>query len=322
MRSVTLLFGAVSVALFGASSVSAAGDEPAQRFLTDAPVAWKKLDEFTHGLQATLTSTFGAQGAKPDAIINEGKQFSTTEMRFALCNSNGSVFSHQLSSGTLSERMIVQNADYAFHLQRKESSGPWVIAELDPDRTSNRLPKWLGPLFVSTRANDVPVVAIVGSREFKLRSVKSEGALTTVSFVCNYNEDPHNVITGGEFTFNPDSYWRLERYSMDVISGAKGVEQGTVSYTIGDVGFPMPAKFVKNSSYPPANFWRMVSVYHDVRPCQEPESSFNISAFGFAEPDLSAKGWRRFGFIAFNVLALVCFAIAIYFRRRARAARS
>ena len=199
------------------------------------------------------------------------------------------------------DNLFCINSRYAFSLNRKTSTGGWVIWRLstrskeraifhDPPDVS--VQRWSTFAIYFGLASTLPFGP--PGTEFSIERVSSESHegrdLVKVEFKYTAPDDkPRLPSLVGWASYDPNRYWVLTAYDVQRTwsgTGLKGLNAGTYEYQDTRDGCPILKRIVtRGRNIRPDGTYDLEEIYDfDIREGDVPESDFTLSAFGLPEP--------------------------------------
>lgn len=340
-------FAVCSSAIVLASWKPAGADEALkQRFLSEAPKAWKALQKAKVGLQGTLDYTYTdlPTGHVVEKTKNEMKLFGDWAL-FIVRREAGQ--RNKSSSHLPTATVYGTNSPYAFKLVQKSGSDAWIIEKLDPHvdtpqpASSDQLSDYArggarqalaGGLGLYPRHFD----RMVGDHvAFKLKTVEAvrrgSDELVKLTFSYQPQEREDIQIPNGTVLLDPGRFWLIRE--ADVEMKWPSDEVGTVSIrfeyddTIADI--PLIKKASLHIQAKPAGprakqlgitkpMNQMRVFQYNMRKLENPdEKEFMLSAFGLPEPGLNRAPSNRRTWLWFLLgVGLLLVVLGFVLRRR------
>lgn len=323
------------IAMPGTRAQGQGNDLPLKdRFLQEAPGRWDEYTQRAKALQGTFSFHMQARGSgRSDEAQN------TYEMK---TNAKGKLLrtsmERTIDGKTHSQRfgVIGVNPNYAFFLEQKTKSSPWVVTELVDLRTNSLPPRaerdfdiFERDIIELVRIGSMPLVELIRKPEFhvvrcqKLPQEREE--LAEVVFDCPQKvKGQFNGVQGGTLLLDPRRFWCLRSYEVqEKFPGGRG----TVKFQVlelgeTDQGWPVPKRVVREGNFisdpegrRTEDHWRL---QYDVGvPRRLPsDEEFTLSAFGLPEPPWLGERRPTAWYLWAAALGLFCLGLAALLRWR------
>ncbi len=290
----------------------------AQPVLEEAQKGWERYSRKIDDLQGSYSLAFAALGFA-QGINHQLKESSLTVVSYKK-RTNARLLKYSDNEvNTKGKNSYVEvafclNPRYAFQIQRKSSSSPWVVVQLldldkdpIPELFERRFAAFASTIKHPVTLYDQPLLEVVRKPFFQVlecrRIQRNREELIELVFSYKHPEpDRDGTFQGGTLVLDPQRCWTLRSYQLE---GKTSIGQGPMRYEVdepGELGASAPAPKRAHQ----VNEWTFTKIidnlsknkqeWHWEFNLSEPstlpsEQEFTLSAFGLPEPP--GLAWRK-----------------------------
>jgi hypothetical protein len=323
------------IAVFGALARGQENDLPLRdRFLQVAPKHWEEYVKRAKMLQGSFS--FHLANSNGDTKVHN-----TYEMKMNGKEKLIKVSSEKMAKGKKDRQKVNvfgANTKYAFVLERKTDTEPWVVTQLVDLSRENLLPSIQQEFEMFERnirelvsIQSVPLAKIVQQPEFRVvrcrRVVQGGEELVEITFVYPHSLTEISTVHGGKLLLDPQRFWCLQSYEVqEKFSGGQGTQKYQVlAWAETDGDLPVPKRIAKEGNYSGEgkSNKQVVHLEYDLSvPRQLPNSKeFSLSAFGLPEPPWLGRKELTPWYLWAALAGIICLSLAVLFRWLARRAK-
>lgn len=284
------------------------------RFESEAPQAWAHWKEMLRDQQYSVEIvTYSHRGG-----VQNG------EYRKSFCRAGSRTLSNLVlpATGKVPAREIAWGRNDSYYFVIKQTDGaPWTVMDFGrPDQrpadTEKRYPNEDRSQYAQFTIEGVPLEQLVSDPTFVVESVADQSPKDEfqVRFQSRVGPDEWTTITGGTLSFQPQKYWLLGGYDLQLQSRTAGTASARMTYR--ELG-----------SLPVVEQWSLDYQFEGDEPIRNlheltwsdnacPDEQFTLSHFGLPEPEFDStqrgRSWRPWFFYASLAFLAV---VAILIRR-------
>lgn len=288
------------------------------RLETEAPKSWSEFKSISKHLDVVLTQ----RHLRPDSemVMRITVKSSDANMLHTLAYLKVPEAQRARLQG--SERVMCQNSQGSFKLEKRQENLPWFVKYLgDKGGVEKELKHVDMALLFPLLVFDRYLIDWFRHPAFLVKDVewvdRPTGKLVAVTFSCAKSEDYKYWIHDGVLYLNPDRMWAIQECVCDATT-KKGEEHVTQRTEFrADCGKLPLLKASSITAQTTAGEVQIITNFDRFERREIPETEFALTAFGLPglrRPSIWRSAWLWFALTGFGV---VCVLAAIWLRRRA-----
>lgn len=267
-----------------------------ERFLTEAPKGWAKIEAAAKEMQGSGTMSQVVDHSK----TNEPD--TRTEWTFKLA---GDLLLYEQVRSSGNDNPVVSaggvNSKYFFFLKKNVQADSWLVGQVETNKDDkigpahiSRLGGFLTYFLSSCSLFGTPLAELINDPAFRVKkidSVAGSDSLVAVQFDYKSPETPSNdprkrsilqVLRGGQLVLDSKHHWAIHQCKVSYAARDYSSEYA-IEYDVQKGTIPIVKSYRETTTRAKLGT-HTVDVDFDVVPRTIPESEFTLSAYGLPEP--------------------------------------